>query len=59
MSLLCCAASIYAQAESFMSVSEVRPGMTGYAKTVAQGTDIVTFPVEILGVMKTAALLAI
>lgn len=42
-----------------MSVSEVRPGMTGYAKTVAQGTDIVTFPVEILGVMKTAALLAI
>lgn len=54
MSLLCCAASIYAQAESFMSVSEVRPGMTGYAKTVAQGTDIVTFPVEILGVMKNS-----
>ena len=37
-----------------MPVSEVRPGMTGYAKTVARGTEIETFPVEILGVMKNS-----
>jgi hypothetical protein len=37
-----------------MPVSEVQPGMTGYAKTVARGTEIETFPVEILGVMKNS-----
>lgn len=52
--VLCCAASLSIYAETFMPVSDVRPGMTGYAKTVAQGTDIETFPVEILGVMKNS-----
>ena len=56
LAVLCCAVSFSVYAEQFMPVSEVRPGMTGYAKTVARGTEIETFPVEILGVMKTAAL---
>ena len=34
MVALCCAFSIISYAEEFMSVSEVQPGMTGYAKTV-------------------------
>ena len=37
-----------------MNVSDVQIGMTGYAKTVVQGTEIQTFPVEILGVMKNS-----
>ena len=37
-----------------MSVRDVQPGMTGYAKTVTQGTTMETFPVEILGVMKNS-----
>ena len=48
----CCLASFSAMAETFMQINEVRPGMTGYAKTVAHGRDIETFPVEILGIMK-------
>lgn len=37
---------------SFMPVSEVREGMHGYAKTVVHGTEITTFDVDVLGVMK-------
>ena len=54
LAVLCCAVSFSVYAEQFMPVSEVRPGMTGYAKTVARGTEIETFPVEILGVMKNS-----
>ncbi len=39
-------------AEEFLPVSEVREGMHGYAKTVVHGTDIETFDVDVLGVMK-------
>src|SRR5580693_3132676 len=35
----------------FMRVSEVRPGMKGYALTVFKGTKIERFNVEILGVV--------
>ncbi|WP_427111816.1 SpoIVB peptidase S55 domain-containing protein [Megasphaera sueciensis] len=51
---LCCSFSIISYAEEFMPVSEVQTGMTGYAKTVTHGTDIETFSVEILGVMKNS-----
>lgn len=51
---LSCILAISAQAQEFMNVSEVQPGMTGYAKTVVHGTTIDTFPVEILGVMKNS-----
>lgn len=55
LTALCCATmSLAAYAQDFMNVSEVQPGMTGYAKTVVQGTTIDTFPVEILGVMKNS-----
>ena len=40
------------RAEEFMLVHEIRAGMQGYAKTVVQGDDIVTFDVRVLGVMK-------
>lgn len=39
-------------AEEFMPVSEVREGMRGYAKTVVHGTELSTFDVEVMGVMK-------
>lgn len=39
-------------AEEFLPVSEVREGMHGYAKTVVHGTEIETFDVDVLGVMK-------
>ena len=39
-------------AEEFLPVSEVREGMHGYAKTVVHGTQIETFDVDVLGVMK-------
>ena len=51
---LSCILALSAQAQEFMNVSEVQPGMTGYAKTVVHGTTIDTFPVEILGVMKNS-----
>ncbi len=51
---LCCAVSLTASAGEFMNVSDVREGMTGYAKTVVHGNTIETFPVKILGVMKNA-----
>lgn len=49
----CCAYAIscYA-ADGFMAVSDIKPGMTGYARTVVSGMDIESFPVEILGIMK-------
>ena len=49
-----CLLAFSAQAQEFMNVSDVQIGMTGYAKTVVQGTEIQTFPVEILGVMKNS-----
>ena len=39
-------------AEEFLPVSEVREGMHGYAKTVVHGTQVETFDVDVLGVMK-------
>ena len=44
----------YAQT-AFMPLSEVKEGMEGYARTVIQGTDINTFQVHVLGVMKIRA----
>lgn len=53
--VMCCAFSASSQAaDNFMAVSDIRPGMTGYARTVVQGTSIDSFPVEILGVMKNS-----
>src|SRR5580658_7780091 len=37
--------------KKFMPISEVRPGMRGYALTVFKGTKIQKFDVEILGVV--------
>lgn len=37
-----------------MPLSNVRPGMTGSARTVVRGTEIVSFPVEILEVIPQA-----
>ena len=54
LSALCCFMPFSALAEEFMNVSEVREGMTGYAKTVVHGNTIETFPVEILGIMKNS-----
>lgn len=45
---------VFGTGSEFMNVSDVQIGMTGYAKTVVQGTEIQTFPVEILGVMKNS-----
>ena len=39
-------------AQEFLPVSAVREGMHGYAKTVVHGTQIETFDVEVMGVMK-------
>ena len=36
-----------------IAVEELRPGMTGYGKTVIKGADIETFDVEVLGVTGT------
>lgn len=38
--------------DEIMGVEELRPGMKGYGKTVFLGTDIETFEVEIIGVLK-------
>ena len=34
-----------------MPVSEVRPGMTGYALTVFKGTTITKFHIKVLGIL--------
>lgn len=47
-----CLGVIPAGAVDFLPVSEVREGMKGYAKTVVHGTEMSTFDVEVLGVMK-------
>lgn len=49
-----CILSFSVQAQEFMNVSDIRPGMSGYAKTVIHGNTIDTFPVQILGVMKNS-----
>lgn len=49
---MCCVMTMTTFAQEFMNVSDVREGMTGYAKTVVHGNTIETFPVKILGVMK-------
>jgi len=38
--------------DRYFPIEAVKPGMTGYGKTVFQGTQIEKFQVEILGVMK-------
>ena len=40
--------------DPIMPLSEVRPGMTGIARTVVQGTTITTFPVTIIDVQKVS-----
>ena len=42
-------------AKNFMPVSEIKPGMKGYGKTVFLGTKIETFGVEVLGVLKNVS----
>ena len=41
--------------EQFLSPDELRPGMTGYGKTVFSGSEVETFQVEIVGVQKNFA----
>jgi len=36
----------------FMGIDEIKPGMTGYGKTVFQGTKIETFNVTVIGVLR-------
>lgn len=36
----------------YMGLEEIRPGMAGEWKTVVQGTEIVSFPIEVLGVAR-------
>ena len=38
--------------KEFMGVDEITPGMTGYGKTVYQGTKIEKFNIEVVGVLK-------
>ena len=38
--------------KEFMGVDEITPGMTGYGKTVYQGTNIEKFDIEVIGVLK-------
>ena len=46
----CLIAQLALAATPTIAVEELRPGMTGYAKTVIEGAKIETFDVEILGV---------
>jgi hypothetical protein len=49
------AASAHATAaDPVMPLSDVRAGMTGEARTVVQGTEIVTFPVSVLDIQRAA-----
>ena len=41
-------------ADPILPLSEVTPGMVGEARTVVRGTDIVTFPVSVIDVQRTA-----
>lgn len=49
--IFACTSSSSANQE-FMPISEVKEGMHGFAKTVVHGTEIDTFDVDIMGVMK-------
>lgn len=49
--MLICSSSVSAS-QNFMPLSEVKEGMKGYAKTVVHGTEIDTFNVDVMGVMK-------
>jgi hypothetical protein len=51
---LAAAAGPASAADPIMPLSEVAPGMVGEARTVVRGTDIVTFPVRILDVQRSA-----
>lgn len=42
-----------AAADPILPLAEVRPGMTGVAHTVVRGTEITTFPVTVLDVMRS------
>ncbi len=46
----CLITQVVCAAVPTIAVEELRPGMTGYAKTVIEGATIETFDVEILGV---------
>ena len=50
--LLLIPASIGHSATEFMPVDEIKPGMTGIAKTVVLGTKLEEFNIEVLGIMK-------
>jgi len=43
-------------AQDFMSLEEIRPGMSGYGKTVFSGTEVEEFSVEIISVMNDRSL---
>ncbi len=38
--------------QEFMGIDEIRPGMTGYGKTVFEGTKVDKFDIEVIGVLK-------
>ena len=43
-----------AAADPILPLAEVTPGMVGEARTVVRGTDIVTFPVSVIDVQRSA-----
>ena len=43
-----------AAADPILPLTDVQPGMVGQARTVVRGTDIVTFPVSVIDVQRTA-----
>lgn len=56
MAFLLAGTSAVALADDFFPLSEVRPGMTGYGRTVIKGSTIETFDVEIMGVLENQGL---
>ncbi len=50
---LAAAAPASAAGDPILPLSEVTPGMVGEARTVVQGTEIVTFPVRVLDVQRS------
>ncbi|MGD8237538.1 MAG: SpoIVB peptidase S55 domain-containing protein [Armatimonadota bacterium] len=48
--------SVLFRPDTMMRTSELQPGMKGTAKSVFQGTDIVTFNIEVLGVLENSNL---
>ena len=49
-----CTAGTAAAADPILPLDQVRPGMVGEARTVVSGTEIVTFPVTVLDVLRFA-----